>query len=149
MPLIFLLGSVSLIAVLFTLWIKAVRGRLQLERYSITPEALHALLAEKRDVLLYDVREPLDVLTASEIIPGSRRVAPKEIQENDDLIPKDRAIVAYCTCASDRASLEISRRALARNFFNVKFLKGGLAAWKEKGYPVEPYRESFHLDTAT
>jgi 3-mercaptopyruvate sulfurtransferase SseA len=30
----------------------------------------------------------------------------------------------------------------------VKFLKGGLAAWKAKGYPVERYDKSFHLDTA-
>jgi len=24
-----------------------------------------------------------------------------------------------------------------------------LEAWKAKGYPVEPYNEPFHLDTAT
>jgi rhodanese-related sulfurtransferase len=36
-------------------------------------------------------------------------------------------------------------RALAQHFFRIKFLKGGLAAWKAKGYPVEPYNESFHL----
>jgi 3-mercaptopyruvate sulfurtransferase SseA len=29
----------------------------------------------------------------------------------------------------------------------VKFLKGGLAAWKAKGYPVESYQEVFHLYT--
>jgi len=31
----------------------------------------------------------------------------------------------------------------------VKFLKGGLAAWKAKGYPVVPYDKTFHLDTGT
>jgi len=36
------------------------------------------------------------------------------------------------------------------HFLRIKFLKGGLAAWKAKGYPVEPYNEQpFHLDTAT
>ena len=29
------------------------------------------------------------------------------------------------------------------------FLKGGLAAWKAKGYPVVPYDKTFHLDTGT
>jgi rhodanese-related sulfurtransferase len=43
----------------------------------------------------------------------------------------------------------MARRALALNFLKVKFLRGGLAAWKQRGYPVEPYRETFHLDTAT
>jgi 3-mercaptopyruvate sulfurtransferase SseA len=31
------------------------------------------------------------------------------------------------------------------HFLRVKFLKGGLAAWKAKGYPLEPYKESFRL----
>ena len=34
------------------------------------------------------------------------------------------------------------------HFFRIKFLKGGLAAWKAKDYPVESYQELFHLDTA-
>ena len=37
------------------------------------------------------------------------------------------------------------RRALALHFSRIKFLKGGLEAWKAKGYPVEPYREVFDL----
>jgi rhodanese-related sulfurtransferase len=40
-------------------------------------------------------------------------------------------------------------KARALNFTNVKLLKGGLAAWKEKGYPVEPYDKPFRLDTAS
>jgi rhodanese-related sulfurtransferase len=36
-------------------------------------------------------------------------------------------------------------RAQALHFLRIKFLKGGLEAWKSKGYPVEPYTESFHL----
>ena len=35
------------------------------------------------------------------------------------------------------------------HFLRIKFLEGGLAAWKAKGYPVEPYEESCHLDTGT
>jgi rhodanese-related sulfurtransferase len=34
------------------------------------------------------------------------------------------------------------------HFFRVKFLKGGLAAWKAEGYAVEPYSEAFQLDIA-
>jgi 3-mercaptopyruvate sulfurtransferase SseA len=41
------------------------------------------------------------------------------------------------------------RRALALGFTRIKFLTGGLAAWKTKGYPVEPYRESFRLSIPT
>jgi rhodanese-related sulfurtransferase len=41
------------------------------------------------------------------------------------------------------------RRARDLGFFRVKFLKGGLAAWKTCGFPVEKYSRSFRLDTAS
>ena len=44
-------------------------------------------------------------------------------------------------------SLAIVRLVLAPVIFLVRFLKAGLAAWKANGYPVEPYREVFHLYT--
>ena len=144
-----LIGVVAVAAVFVALWIKAAKERRDLERHSITPEALYALLNSKQEVLLYDVRLPLDLLADAEKIPGARRVAPKEIQEHPDLIPKDKELVVYCTCPSDATSRVISQRARALHFTKVKFLKGGLGGWKQKGYPVEPYTEAFHLDTAT
>jgi len=129
-------------------WIKSIRDRRELEQHSITPEALHELLASHHDMLLYDVRLPLDVLTDSEIIPGAKRVAPKEIIEDPSLIPREKDAVVYCTCPGDESSRTVLHRALALKFFRVKFLKGGLAAWKAKGYPVEPYNKPFRLDTS-
>ena len=80
---------------------------------------------------------------------GQKRIPPKEVLENPSLIPRDKDAVAYCTCPGDKTSRLVIRRARALHFDRVKFLKGGLAAWKAKGYPVEPYLESFHLDRAT
>lgn len=128
------------------IWMKRTRDRHQMELHSITPEALHALLASKQEVLLFDVRQPLDLLTDSEIIRGATRIAPKELLENPSLIPKDKDSVVYCTCPSDKTSRVISRRAQAMHFLRVKFLKGGLAGWKANGYPVEPYEKPFRLD---
>jgi rhodanese-related sulfurtransferase len=130
-------------------WIKRARDRRELERYSITPEALHDLLVSNREVLIFDVRLPLDLLADSEIIPGAKRVAPKEVLENPALIPQEKEAIVYCTCPSERTSRAILHKALAMNFSRVKFLKGGLDGWKAKGYPVEPYTESFHLDTGS
>jgi rhodanese-related sulfurtransferase len=118
-----------------------------LELRSISAEALHSLLVSNREVLLYDVRQPLDLLAESEIIPGATRIPPKELLRNPLLIPKDREVVVYCTCPGDKTSRRILRLAEAIQFFQVKFLKGGLAGWKARGYPVEPYQKPFHLDT--
>jgi rhodanese-related sulfurtransferase len=129
--------------------IKRIRDRRQLEQHSITPEALHELKAANQEVLLFDVRLPLDLLTESETIPGARRIPPKEIEANPSLIPREKDVIVYCTCQSEKTSRAILRKALALQFTRVKFLRGGLEGWKAKGYPVEPYRESFHLDTAS
>ena len=130
-------------------WNKHIRGVREMERHSIIAEALHALLAANQDVLVFDVREPLDFLVDSDIILGAKRLAPREVRENPSLIPRDRDTVVYCTCPSDKTSLVILRRALALHFTQIKFLTGGLEGWKAKGYPVEPYEESFSLDTAS
>ena len=131
------------------LGIRRSRARHEMEQYGITPEGLHTLFASNQDVLLFDVRLPLDLLASSEIIPGAKRLAPSEVMENPSLIPKDKDSVVYCTCPSDKTSRLILHRALALGFSRIKFLKGGLAAWKTSGFPVKPYKESFHLDTGT
>jgi rhodanese-related sulfurtransferase len=129
--------------------IKRAKDRREIEQYSITPEALHDLLASNREVLVFDVRLPLDLLADSKIIPGARRVAPKEVLENPTLIPQEREAIVYCTCPSEKTSRAVLHKALALNFSRIKFLKGGLDGWKAKGYPVEPYTESFHLETGS
>ena len=106
------------------------------------------LLESKRDIVVLDVRQPLDLLAHSEIIPGARRVPPKDVMEQAELIPKDKDSVIYCTCVSEKTSRMVLENALRLDFSRIKFLRGGLAAWKEKGYPVEAYTKPFHLDTA-
>ena len=135
----------SLICLSIAIWIKRKADRTEMEEHSITPEALQTLLVANQEVLLFDVRQPLDLLASSEIIPGAKRIPPKEVLENTSLIPREKDSIVYCTCPSDKTSRAILHRALAMHFFRIKFLKGGLAAWKAKGYPVEPYNESFHL----
>jgi len=139
----------AVLCLMIVIRIKRTRDRRDVELHSITPEALHSLLTSNQDVPLYDVRQPLDLLADSEIIVGATRIPPKALLENPSLIPKDRDLVVYCTCPSDKTSRSISHQAHALGFSRIRFLQGGLAGWKAKGYPVEPYNESFHLDTRT
>ena len=127
---------------------KQLRDRRELEEYSIEAETLHSLLEKDDELLVFDVRQPLDLLAHSEIIPGSKRIPPKEVLEQASLIPREKDSVIYCTCPSEKTSRMILRKARALQFSHIKFLRGGLAAWKAKGYPVELYDKPFHLDTA-
>lgn len=136
---------VAALCVLIVVWVKRKRVQSEMERHSTTAEELHSMLASNREVLLFDVRQPLDLLAYPEIIPGARRIPPSEVLENPSLIPREKDTVVYCTCPSDKTSRIVLRRALALQFFRIRFLKGGLAAWKASGYPVERYQEVFHL----
>ena len=140
---------VAALCLLIAMRIKRTRDQDELEQHSITPEALYALLASNHEVLVFDVRQPLDLLADPEIIAGAKRIPPQDLMENATLIPKEKDSVVYCTCPNDKTSRVISRRALAMHFLRIKFLKGGLAGWKAKGYPVERYGKPFQLDTRT
>jgi rhodanese-related sulfurtransferase len=142
-----ILAALVVVLVALGFWIKSRRDGHRLAEHSITPEALHALLGSKQDVRIFDVRQPLDLLADSEIIPGATRLDPEAVIKNPSLIPRESDTIVYCTCPSDKTARYILHRALGLKFFRVKFLKGGLAAWKAKGYPVEPYNKPFHLDT--
>jgi rhodanese-related sulfurtransferase len=146
-----ILAAIGIVAacLVTVIWIKRTRDRHDMELHSITPDALHTLLASNQEVLVYDVRQPLDLLADSEIIVGAKRIPPRDLLENPSLVSSDKDSVVYCTCPSDKTSRSISHRAKAMGFSRIKFLRGGLAGWKAKGYPVEPYEESFQLDTRT
>ena len=153
MNLILTIVAIAIWAVLAVIWFRRIKARRAFERLSITPEALHDLLTAHHNILVLDVRQPLDLLADSEIIEGAQRISPQDAEANPSLIPTDKELVVYCTCPSDKTSRAIAAKAqtLAPNIDvkKVKFLKGGLAAWKAKGYPVVPYDKTFHLDTGT
>jgi hypothetical protein len=68
-------GAVCLL-IIGLIVMRRVRAKREVEAKSIEPEALYELLKGKQ-VLLYDVRQPLDFLAHPEIIPGATRIAPK------------------------------------------------------------------------
>jgi hypothetical protein len=68
---------VAALCLLIARQIKRARDQSEMERHSITPEALHTLLASNQEILLFDVRQPLDLLADSEIIVGAKRIPPK------------------------------------------------------------------------
>jgi rhodanese-related sulfurtransferase len=140
-------GVLAVVAFGISLVVRLKRRRDQrvMEQHSITADELYALLASDPEVLLFDVRQPLDLLAYPEVIPEAQRVAPSEVLANPTLIPNDKESVVYCTCPSDKTSRMVLRRALALGISRIKFLQGGLAAWKAKGYPVVPYKGVFQL----
>ncbi len=76
----------AVVGLSIVIWITRTRGERILEQQSITAEALHTLWASNQQIVVFDVRQPLDLLADAEIIPGAKRIPPKEIMENPRVI---------------------------------------------------------------
>src|ERR1700758_269293 len=145
MNLMAICGVVFCVLILAWIVMRRLRAKGEIEAKSIEPEALHNLLKTKQ-ILLYDVRQPLDFLAHPEIIPGATRIAPKDIAERTASFSRDQKSVIYCTGGDEETRPMVMGKGRALHFTEVRLLKGGIGAWKEKGYPVEPYSEPFQLD---
>src|SRR5581483_3912216 len=86
---------------------------------------------------IIDLRHPLDVLTAPEVLPGALRIGPDELRMHRDEIPDDREIVLYCTCPSEETSAKVAMELRKLGVLRVRPLRGGLQGWKDAGYPLE------------
>ena len=110
MNLILTIVAIAIWGLLAVIWFRRIKERRAWERLSITPEALHDLIAAHHDILILDVRQPLDLLADSEIIEGSQRISPQDAEANPSLIPADKELVVYCTCPSDKTSRAIAAK---------------------------------------
>ena len=149
MTLTLLAIAIAITCAIVVTWVRRRKTQSELDWHSISVEQLQSMMVSGHEVLLFDVRQPLDLLAYPELIPGAKRIPPQDVLDKPSLIPRNEDIVVYCTCPGDKTSRIVLRRALALGFTRIKFLTGGLAAWKTKGYPVEPYRESFRISVPT
>ena len=136
-----------ILASLMVIQVRRRRDRKELEEHSISPEELHSLMESGDPFLLYDVRQPLDLLAHSMIIPGSLRIAPSELKRLPGLIPLDQDVIVYCTCPTDNTAHIVIRRALSLRYTRARLLRGGLDAWRDLGYATEPFVTPFHLES--
>lgn len=146
-------GLVLLVAVVtilvITLFSKRSSARRELDEYTITAEQLHGQIQSGKSVRLYDIRQSLDILANPIIIPGSERVTPSDLEHNPGIIPIDEDVIVYCTCATDLTAQRVIHRALSMHYTRARLLRGGLEAWRDKGYTTESYDMSLHLEMQT
>src|SRR5690349_16382536 len=109
----------------------------QKEEARISVEELNQRIARHDSLVILDLRHPLDVLAAPQLISGAIPVKPDEIDEQVATIPRDADIVLYCTCPNEETSLSVRGQLVKRGFQHVKVLSGGLPAWKREQLPLE------------
>ncbi len=90
---------------------------------------------------IVDLRHPLDYLPDPRVLPGALRIGPNELTTHNELIPRDRDVILYCTCPSEETSAKVAMQLHKLGVYRVRPLRGGFDGWKEAGYPLVDYAE--------
>lgn len=99
---------------------------------AISVVELKGLLEDGVPISLFDVREPDEY--ASVHIPGSKSIPLGAIWARQPEIPRDRAVVVYCS--SDLRGEIAARELVKLGYSNVRYLDGGISAWQNAGLTV-------------
>lgn len=83
----------------YILWKFLARQRFlhELRIARITPEELKKKIDSGEQLTIVDLRHSIDFEADPETIPGAFRVEAQELEEKNDLLPRDREVVLYCT----------------------------------------------------
>ena len=113
------------------------RQRRQKQEMRLSVNELRQRIEQRRPFVMLDLRHPLDVLAAPQLIPGAIPVKPEEFESCLGNVGHDSEIVLYCTCPNEETSLDVYSKLVKRGFQRVKVLTGGLPAWKRENLPLQ------------
>src|SRR3954470_21413064 len=103
----------------------------------IDAHQLHDLIDAGGPLVLLDVRRPETFPDAH--LPGARSAISDDILETAPGLAPDRStpVVTYCGSDGCRRSLRAAERLETLGYEQVLRFTGGLAEWREAGFPVE------------
>jgi rhodanese-related sulfurtransferase len=99
---------------------------------------LHELLASGTAPVVVDVRSPTAQLVELRRIPGALHLPAREVGQHVARLPRDRDIVLYCSCPNEASAAQAARLLMKLGYQRIRPLRGGLDAWIEAGYALEP-----------
>jgi membrane protein DedA with SNARE-associated domain/rhodanese-related sulfurtransferase len=114
----------------------------------LDPEELKRQLDADEEVFIVDLRHPLELLHDSVTLPGARHFSPESLATRHEEIPRDRDIVLFCTCPSEATAAKTAMTLHKLGINRVRPLRGGLDAWRDLGYPLQPVERALPLREA-
>lgn len=103
----------------------------------IEPEELKSWLDQGEDVFIVDLRHPIELVKDPVTLSGAQHFAPDSLTRRNQEIPRDREIVLFCSCPSETTAAKTARTLQRLGLDRVRPLRGGLDAWRERGYPLD------------
>ncbi len=138
------LGGTAVVVVLGTLllyiaykWWERARFYSVLRMARISVDELYQLMGAGTAPLIVDVRSVTAVNLDPRRIPGALHIPLHDVAGHLKELPRDREVVAYCTCPNEASAAQVARLLMDSGFKRVRPLHGGLEAWVAAGHDVE------------
>jgi rhodanese-related sulfurtransferase len=98
----------------------------------VSPARAQELL-EGGEAQIVDVREEYEHEAGH--IPGSRHIDLQDLQAQAETLDRSRPVIFYCR-GGDRSTMPAE--AFKNSGWDAHSLAGGLTAWVDTGFPIEP-----------
>ena len=99
---------------------------------NLAPREAMALLSQRAQVFLLDVRTPAEYREAH--LDGARLIPVDQLSGRLAEIPRDRPVLVYCAVGS--RSAQAFNLLARRGYPEVYNLDGGIYAWAAQGLPI-------------
>ena len=111
-----------------------------LEATRVTAEEVIERMQRGEPIVFVDARREDAWGSSGETLPGAVRLNPDGFARDDTLpvIPIDRSVVTYCTCAHEASSARVAKLLARRGYTDVHPLHGGLEGWRRAGGELVP-----------
>ena len=76
------------------------------------------------------------------VIPGAIPVETLRLDSGTATVPFDAEVIIYCACPNEASAARIAQQLIRMGCIRVRPLTGGIFAWKDAGFDVEPVSET-------
>jgi membrane protein DedA with SNARE-associated domain/rhodanese-related sulfurtransferase len=134
------LALVLVIAVIYIAYRFWQRQRLlhELQVARITVGELRQKLDAGETPLIFDLRSAAALEQDPALIQGAVHLSLEDFEKRQDEFPRDRDIIVYCSCPNEVSSARLALQLQRKGFTRVRPLLGGIDAWREQNYPMQP-----------
>jgi membrane protein DedA with SNARE-associated domain/rhodanese-related sulfurtransferase len=137
-------GSLLIVLVLGALalyiaykYVHRVRLLRELRIARITVDELKQMMDAGCEVMIVDLRKPIDLTADPYTIPGALQMAVEELENRHHEIPRDRDVILYCACPNEVTAAKMALLLKRNGIKRVRPLTGGVEAWRARNYPVQ------------
>jgi membrane protein DedA with SNARE-associated domain/rhodanese-related sulfurtransferase len=133
-------AALLLLGIVIFLTGRIVRRRMVLKNLAearLEPLELKRMLDAGEEVFIVDLRHPLELLPDPFTLPGALHLSPEQLSVRAHEIPRDRAVVLYCTCPSEATAAKTAMTLHRLGIDRVHPLRGGFDEWKRLGFPLD------------